>query len=166
MPETKKAKKQDLFKRIPARKNQRLTRGQLWADRLTKWAGSWAFISGFIVFLVAWILINLYFLASLGTRPFDPYPFILLNLFLSCLAAIQAPIILMSENRELERDRHRAELDYYVNRRAEKEIKVLQRELMEIKAIVSQSPKEKEIEKIESEICQIQKELENAGHKA
>jgi len=151
-----------LFEPLPCRQKQKLTLGQRWADRITRWAGSWTFIFLFTVFLFTWILVNAYILII---RPFDPYPFILLNLFLSCLAAIQAPIILMSENREMERDRHRAELDYYVNRRAEREIKVLQKEILEIKSLISKTPREKEIRKLEEEILQIQSELEEFNSK-
>lgn len=99
-----------------------LTLGQRAADALTKWAGSWWFIFGVLIFLILWIGLNVYFLISYGKKSFDPYPFILLNLILSCLAAIQAPIILMSQNREQERDRIKAERDYVVNRRAEREV--------------------------------------------
>jgi uncharacterized membrane protein len=113
------------------------TFGQKSADNLTKWAGSWYFILGFLFFLVGWILLNFYWITQykLG-NPFDPYPFILLNLILSCLAAIQAPIILMSQNREAQKDRLRAQYDYAVNKKAEKEIRLLQKELSEIKKII------------------------------
>jgi uncharacterized membrane protein len=97
---------------------RKLTLGQRTADSLSKWAGSWVFIIGFFVFLSLWMATNIY--AWLNT--WDPYPFILLNLVLSCLAAIQAPVILMSQNRANQRDRMRAEYDYEVNRKAEKEI--------------------------------------------
>ena len=78
------------------------------ADFLAKFAGSWLFIISFCVFLSGWIIINLYFLK----HPFDPYPFILLNLILSCLASVQAPLIMMSQNRQEEKDRRRSESDY------------------------------------------------------
>ncbi len=96
------------------------TFGQKAADKLTEIAGSWTFIILFLVFLVAWIFVNAYWIVF--GRTWDPYPFILLNLLLSCLAAIQAPIILMSQNREAQKDRIRSEYDYAVNRKAEKEI--------------------------------------------
>lgn len=89
--------------------------GERVSDRLAKIAGSWGFIISFGLTLIIWILINLY----LFSKPFDPYPFILLNLVLSCLAAIQAPIILMSQNRQEDKDRERAENDYKVNLKAE-----------------------------------------------
>lgn len=88
------------------------------ADNLAKYAGSWTFIIGFLIFLVIWMAVNVY--AWLNV--WDPYPFILLNLVLSCVAALQAPIILMSQNRQAQKDRHKIEYDYRVNRRAEKEI--------------------------------------------
>ena len=86
------------------------TIGQRAADWTSKWIGSWAFIIFFLIVLAAWIYVNLNFLIqyNLGT-PWDPYPFILLNLVLSCVAAIQAPIILMSQNRQTQRDRIKAE---------------------------------------------------------
>lgn len=98
--------------------------GQRAADKLTKYAGSWTFILGFMAFLILWIATNAY--AWLQT--WDPYPFILLNLALSCIAALQAPIILMSQNRAAEKDRQRFEYDYATNRRAERGInEIIQR---------------------------------------
>lgn len=98
--------------------------GQKAADGLARGAGSWIFIIGFFIFLGFWIVVNIY--AWVNT--WDPYPFILLNLCLSCLAAIQAPVILMSQNRQAQKDRAKAEYDYKVNRRAERGIeKVLKR---------------------------------------
>jgi uncharacterized membrane protein len=93
--------------------------GEKASDNLTKWAGSWTFILLFLGFLVLWIIINTSWIIF-GNK-WDPYPFILLNLALSCLAAIQAPIILMSQNREAKKDRQRAQYDYAVNRKAERE---------------------------------------------
>jgi len=109
---------------------QKWSLGQRAADRLTAVMGSWGFILIFFLFLIIWILINSYFLISyFSTDPFDPYPFILLNLALSCLAAIQAPIILMSQNRQSQKDRLRAEYDYQVNKKAEKEIQEIKKDL-------------------------------------
>lgn len=102
--------------------------GQICADSLAKWAGSWAFILSFFVFLLGWMVLNVYFL----TKSFDDYPFILLNLVLSCLAAIQAPIILMSQNRAAEKDRQKAEYDYAVNRKSEREIEKMLKQLNRI----------------------------------
>jgi uncharacterized membrane protein len=93
-----------------------LTFGQKIADKVSVFGGSWPFIISFFSFLVVWIIINSYVLLS---KPFDPYPFILLNLVLSCIAAIQAPIIMMSQNRQQAKDRLRAEQDYRVNLKSE-----------------------------------------------
>jgi uncharacterized membrane protein len=120
----------------PAIKEKR-SMGQRAADKLTKIAGSWYFIVGFIVFLLIWMAINVYIILV----RWDPYPFILLNLVLSCLAAIQAPIILMSQNREAQRDRIRMEYDYKVNRKAEREIADMQKDLEEIKKLVKRNYK-------------------------
>jgi len=109
------------------------TFGQKAADSITKWAGSWTFILSFLFFLILWIVANALFLQKyLKGDPFDPYPFILLNLVLSCLAALQAPIILMSQNRESQKDRIRAQYDYAVNRKAKKEIGEIQTQLNRI----------------------------------
>jgi uncharacterized membrane protein len=98
------------------------TYGERLADNVASFGGSWKFIIVFGAVLVVWISINS--LLLLG-KPFDPYPFILLNLILSCIAAIQAPVIMMSQNRKEERDRKRAENDYLVNLKAEIEIRNL-----------------------------------------
>jgi len=99
------------------------TIGQKAADGLTKWAGSWYFIFIFFIFLSFWMISGGYiFLKYVNGDLSDPYPFILLNLILSCLAAIQAPVILMSQNREAQKDRLRAQYDYEVNKKAEREI--------------------------------------------
>ena len=98
--------------------------GQRMADQVARFGGSWTFISLFAVVMVVWVLLNSFILARLG-RSFDPYPYILLNLFLSMLAAIQAPIILMSQNRQADKDRMSAEHDYEVNLKAEIEIMTL-----------------------------------------
>lgn len=108
------------------------TLGQRSADGLTKWAGSWAFIIIFLTTIVVWVYVNAYLVFNLGKEPFDPFPFILLNLGLSLLAAIQAPIILMSQNRQGQIDRLRAEYDYSVNRKAEREIQEIQKQLSRI----------------------------------
>lgn len=102
--------------------DNRLTIGQQAADKIAEFGGSWRFIILFFIILVTWIIMNVWFL---GKMPFDPYPFILLNLILSCLAAIQAPIIMMSQNRLEQKDRMRGENDYKVNLKAELEIKLL-----------------------------------------
>jgi uncharacterized membrane protein len=99
-----------------------LTFGERLADRVAHFGGSWAFICTFGVILVVWIAVNT--VLALG-RPFDPYPFILLNLILSSIAALQAPVIMMSQNRQEAKDRLRAEHDYRVNLKAELEIRLL-----------------------------------------
>ena len=99
----------------PAEEKAKYTLGQRAADAIAKFAGSWAFIFSFTGVLVLWMVIN----TVLAARAFDPYPFILLNLVLSCVAAIQAPLIMMSQNRQEEKDRRRAENDYKVNLKTE-----------------------------------------------
>lgn len=101
---------------------RQLTLGERAADRIASFGGSWPFIGIFAVVLVIWMGSNALLLANKG---FDPYPFILLNLVLSCLASIQAPVIMMSQNRQEERDRLRGEYDYKVNLKAELEIRHL-----------------------------------------
>jgi uncharacterized membrane protein len=100
------------------------TFGQRAADAVAKFGGSWAFIILFGVTLVCWVILNSFILVNYN-KAFDPYPYILLNLFLSMLASIQAPIILMSQNRQSELDRKNAEHDYEVNLKAELEIMLL-----------------------------------------
>ncbi len=92
-----------------------LTFGEKAADSLAKFAGRWLFIISFCLFLAVWIVANLYLLKN----PFDPYPFILLNLILSCLASVQAPLIMMSQNRQEEKDRRRSESDYKIGLKSE-----------------------------------------------
>lgn len=103
------------------------TRGQVLADRVAAVGGSWGFIIGFAVVLVSWMLINSRILEDLGLHPFDAYPYIFLNLMLSMLAAIQAPLIMMSQNRQSQKDRIAARHDYEVNLRTQLEIIRLQR---------------------------------------
>ena len=105
----------------------RRTSGQKAADMITELMGSWKFILFFMFFLVLWITINSIWL--IFGKAWDPRPFIMLNLILSMLAAIQAPIILMSQNREAQKDRIRAKYDYAVNRKAEREIEHVQAQL-------------------------------------
>lgn len=115
--------KQELLSQNPVEdEDEHLTLGQKVSDKLAEFGGSWTFILSFVGFMFVWVLINILFLANHG---FDPYPFILLNLILSCLASLQAPIIMMSQNRQEFRDRKRAESDYKVNLKAELEIRHL-----------------------------------------
>jgi len=112
--------------------------GDQLSDALTKYAGSWAFIIIFLAIVCIWIILNN------GLKVgFDPFPYILLNLGLSLLAAIQAPIILMSQNRESSKDRKRAELDYTINKKAELEVKDMQNDLEEIKKLIKLTCKKK-----------------------
>ena len=122
----------------------KLTTGQKMADKIAEFGGSWTFIIIFFSFLAIWMAINVWLLA---TKAFDPYPFILLNLILSCLAAIQAPIIMMSQNRQEQKDRLRAEHDYKVNLKAELEIKLLSAKMDHL--LVYQSNKLLEIQEIQ-----------------
>ena len=94
---------------------EKYTLGQRAADAIAKFAGSWAFIFAFTGVLILWMVVN----TILASNAFDPYPFILLNLVLSCVAALQAPLIMMSQNRQEEKDRRRAENDYKVNLKTE-----------------------------------------------
>jgi len=115
------------------------TLGQRAADGLSRWAGSWTFILGFFVFLGLWILVNIYG----WINQWDPYPFILLNLVLSCLAAIQAPIILMSQNRQSQKDRAKVDYDYRVNRKAEHLIEEVRSQLNRIEKNMKGGSKKK-----------------------
>lgn len=99
----------------PESEKEKYTLGQRAADVIAKFAGSWAFIFSFTSVLVLWMIVN----TLLAAKAFDPYPFILLNLVLSCVAAIQALLIMMSQNRQEEKDRRRAENDYKVNLKTE-----------------------------------------------
>jgi uncharacterized membrane protein len=96
--------------------------GQKLADKVAAFGGSWSFILLFVGFLLLWIITNVFILV---TKPFDPYPFIFLNLILSFIAALQAPVIMMSQNRQEEKDRSRAKKDYMINLKAELEIRML-----------------------------------------
>jgi len=132
-----------------------LTVGQRIADRVAAFGGSWTFIVTFFLFILTWMMINIWFIA---TNPFDPYPFILLNLILSCLAAIQAPIIMMSQNRQEQKDRQRGEHDYKINLKAELEIKLLSEKIDHL--LVHQNRKLLEIQEIQTDYLEdLMKEL-------
>ena len=122
------------------------TLGQRVADKVASFGGSWKFIIIFMSFLIIWMLINAFVLLNKG---FDPYPFILLNLILSCVAAIQAPIIMMSQNRQEEKDRIRAEQDYKINLKAELEIKLLSEKIDHL--LVNQNRKLLEIQEVQTD---------------
>lgn len=103
-----------------------LTQGQKISDKVARFGGSWAFIISFFIVLFCWILFNT---TAITILKFDPYPFILMNLILSCIAALQAPIIMMSQNRKEEKDRKRSENDYLINLKAELEIRSLHQKI-------------------------------------
>jgi uncharacterized membrane protein len=113
---------------IDKKDQEKLTFGQKAADAIAKFAGSWTFILLFIFVILFWISANVFFLL----RAFDPFPFILLNLVLSCVAALQAPLIMMSQNRQEEKDRQRAENDYIVNLKSEIIVEDLHRKIDEL----------------------------------
>lgn len=123
------------------------TFGERVADQVALFGGSWRFIIFFFLFIAMWIAINAYVLLS---RPFDPYPFILLNLILSCLAAIQAPIIMMSQNRQEAKDRQRSLHDYKINLKAEIEVRTLHEKVDHM--LLDQWSKMMEIQDLQLEI--------------
>ena len=132
-----------------------LTIGQMIADKVAAFGGSWTFIITFFTFLLIWMVINIWVFT---TKPFDPYPFILLNLILSCLAAIQAPIIMMSQNRQEQKDRQRGEHDYKINLKAELEIKLLSEKIDHL--LVHQNKKLLEIQEVQVDYLEdLMKEL-------
>jgi len=117
-----------LENKISVSDDKKITFGQRASDKLAEFAGSWIFIIAFTLFLLIWVLINVYFLKN----PFDPYPFIMLNLVLSCVAAIQAPLIMMSQKRQEQKDRERAEDDFKINLKCEIILENLHRKLDEL----------------------------------
>jgi uncharacterized membrane protein len=123
------------------------TFGQIIADKVASFGGSWTFIISFLIFILIWISSNAFILINKG---FDPYPFILLNLILSCLAALQAPVIMMSQNRQEEKDRERAKKDYMINLKSEVEIRLLDEKLDHL--IIKQQQELIEIQKVQIEM--------------
>ncbi|MFZ1281168.1 MAG: DUF1003 domain-containing protein [Ignavibacteriaceae bacterium] len=132
-----------------------LTEGQKISDKVARFGGSWSFIILFFIVLVMWILFNSY---GPNSEKFDPYPYILMNLILSCIAALQAPIIMMSQNRQEEKDRKRGENDYLINLKAELEIRSLHQKIdmlleEQIKVLFDSQAKQLEIlKKIDSQL--------------
>ena len=124
---------------------EKYTLGQRAADAIARFAGSWAFIFAFTGVLILWMVIN----TILASNAFDPYPFILLNLVLSCVAAIQAPLLMMSQNRQEEKDRRRAENDYKVNLKTESMIEDLYDKVNAI--LAKQSVLEKKLQEQEEQ---------------
>ncbi len=116
------AQRQHISRNVRKEQEDRLTFGQRLADHVAAFGGSWPFIILFAMLMIIWVLVNSYILARWKGQGFDPYPYILLNLVLSMLAAIQAPVIMMSQNRQAEKDRNDAAHDYEVNLKAELEI--------------------------------------------
>ncbi len=137
-----------------------LTLGERVADRMAEFGGSWTFLIGFAVVMIAWITVNSYFLLK---KPFDPFPYILLNLALSCLAAIQAPVILMSQNREAARDRLRSEHDYQVNLKAELEIRHLNAKMDLL--LTRQWQRLLDIQEMQTDLMQEMRSVLPANHK-
>ncbi|WP_313189881.1 DUF1003 domain-containing protein [Sphingobacterium sp.] len=141
-----------------------LNRGQLISDKVARFGGSWSFILIFTGILIVWVLFNTLMIKQ---ARFDPYPFILMNLVLSCLAALQAPIIMMSQNRQEEKDRKRAENDYLVNLKAELEIRSLHKKIdvlleEEIKQLFdSQVNHLKLLKQLTDHVDSLEKELKN-----
>ena len=131
---------------------EKYTLGQRAADAIAKFAGSWAFIFSFTGLLILWMIVN----TLLASKAFDPYPFILLNLVLSCVAAIQAPLIMMSQNRQEAKDRQRAENDYKINLKSELIIDDLHKKLDLV--LENQKKINRRLDKIEAEIAPENKE--------
>lgn len=121
--------------------------GQKIADKVADFGGSWTFIISFLLFIIIWISANVLILVNKG---FDPYPFILLNLILSCIAALQAPVIMMSQNRQEEKDRTRAKKDYMINLKSELEIRMIHDKIDHL--IMHQQQELIEIQKVQIEM--------------
>jgi uncharacterized membrane protein len=136
-----------LADKVDAEDGKKLTFGQKIADKVATFGGSWTFIISFAIFILIWIMANVYWLMNKG---FDPYPFILLNLILSCLAALQAPVIMMSQNRQEEKDRERARNDYMINLKAELEIRILHEKIDHL--LMQQQPELLEMQKVQIEM--------------
>jgi uncharacterized membrane protein len=134
---------------VNAEFDRKLTFGERLADRVADYGGSWCFIGIFMGILIVWIVINSVVLIQ---RPFDPYPFILLNLVLSCIAAIQAPVIMMSQNRQEAKDRLMSEYDFRVNLKAEPEIRHLHEKIDHL--LVNQWHRLFEIQEIQTELME------------
>lgn len=138
-----------LSENIEPKIDRELKLGDRVADKIATFGGSWTFITSFFTFILVWIGGNIYFLTS---KPFDPYPFILLNLLLSCLAAIQAPIIMMSQNRKETKDRQRSEHDYMINLKAELEIRQLHEKIDHM--ILQQNQRLLEIQQLQVDLME------------
>lgn len=137
-----------LASNLEKERDEKLSLGERLADKIAEFGGSWAFILTFLTIMAAWILANIY----LMSRPFDPYPFILLNLVLSCLAALQAPVIMMSQNRQETKDRQRVEQDYRTDLKAELEVRALHEKLDHL--IIQQWERLLEIQRLQVEMME------------
>ncbi len=142
-------RKKILSGNLRLKKDKEPTTGERLADKVASFGGSWTFIIIFFSFLLCWIILNIWWLRNRG---FDPYPFILLNLLLSCIAAIQAPIIMMSQNRQEAKDRSRSEHDYKVNLKAEVEIRLLHEKIDHL--LLHQNKRLLEIQKVQIELME------------
>ena len=142
------AQRETLATNVDARLDRSETFGERTADRVAEFGGSWRFIGLFALVMVAWMALNTLLLST----GFDPYPFILLNLVLSFLAAVQAPIIMMSQNRQEARDRARADHDYMINLKAELEIRLLHEKLDHL--LRTQFERLMEIQQVQIELMQ------------
>ncbi len=136
-----------ILTKIESEEKTSITYGQKVADQVATFGGSWTFILSFGAFIVLWIALNILIFLNKG---FDPYPFILLNLILSCLAALQAPVIMMSQNRQEEKDRDRAKKDYMINLKSELEIRMLHEKIDHL--IMHQQQELLEIQKVQIEM--------------
>lgn len=151
-----------LSEKIQDEKEPELTLGERMADHIATFGGSWTFIIIFFTFLLIWMIINAYILVA---KPFDPFPFILLNLILSCLAAIQAPIIMMSQNRQESKDRIRSEHDYKIDLKAELEIKLLSEKIDHL--LVHQNRKLLEIQEVQVDYMEdLLRQIKNSNSKS
>ncbi len=146
-----------LTDKIEGEENQTVKIGQRIADKVASFGGSWTFIISFALFIALWISVNVYWFFNKG---FDPYPFILLNLILSCLAALQAPVIMMSQNRQEEKDRERAKKDYMINLKSELEVRTLHEKIDHF--IMDQQQELLELQKTQIEMMSdILKQIDN-----
>ncbi len=136
-----------LTSQLEEKELDKLTVGQRVADNVASFGGSWTFIISFGIFLFLWIVMNT---VVLTTNAYDKYPFILLNLILSCIAALQAPVIMMSQNRQEEKDRERAKKDYMINLKSELEIRILHEKIDHL--IMHQQQELLEIQKVQIEM--------------
>jgi len=145
-----------LTDQVEGEERKALTQGQRISDHVASFGGSWTFIILFCLFIFLWIITNVYWFLNKG---FDPYPFIFLNLILSCVAALQAPVIMMSQNRQEEKDRDRAKKDYMINLKSELEIRTIHEKIDHF--VMDQQLELLELQKVQIEMMdEILKEVE------